>query len=217
MARPLAVRPDGIDVERLDPAAPTPRAAEELGRRLAATHAAGAAHFGSPPGDWQGDGFIGPLPLPHKPFDAWGHFYAALRIEPYARRAAASGALSPSGLAAVERVCARLRDGELDDGSAPARLHGDLWSGNVVWTARGAVLVDPAAHGGHPETDLAMLALFGFPHLDRVLEAYDEVAKLADGWPERVALHQLHPLLVHAVLFGSGYGARAGQAALCYA
>jgi hypothetical protein len=36
---------------------------------------------------------------------------------------------------------------------------------------------------------------------------------LADGWRSRVPLHQLHPLLVHAVMFGGGYGARAGQAA----
>ena len=58
-----------------------------------------------------------------------------------------------------------------------------------------------------------MLALFGLPHLDTVLAAYDEVAPLADGWRERVALHQLFPLLVHATLFGGGYGPQAGAAA----
>ena len=79
----------------------------------------------------------------------------------------------------------------------------------MLWGGDGAVLVDPAAHGGHRETDLAMLALFGLPHLDRVLAAYDEAYPLADGWRDRVALHQLHPLLVHATLFGGGYGARA--------
>ena len=96
----------------------------------------------------------------------------------------------------------------------PARIHGDLWSGNVLWGSDGtAWLIDPAAHGGHRETDLAMLALFGAPHLQRLLDAYAEAAPLADGWRERVPLHQLHPLLVHAVLFGGGYGARAAQAA----
>ena len=73
--------------------------------------------------------------------------------------------------------------------------------------------MDPAAHGGHRETDLAMLALFGAPHLDTVLAAYDEAFPLADGWRERVALHQVFPLLVHAVLFGRGYAARAAAAA----
>ena len=109
----------------------------------------------------------------------------------------------------VERACGRLP--QLD--GPPARLHGDLWSGNVLWSADGAWLIDPAAHGGHRETDLAMLALFGCPHLDAVLGAYDEAAPLADGWRERVPLHQLFPLLVHAALFGGGYGAQAAAAA----
>ncbi len=100
----------------------------------------------------------------------------------------------------------------------PARLHGDLWNGNVLWGQESRVwLIDPAAYGGHRELDLAMLALFGLPHLPRVLEAYAERAPLADGWEERISLHHLFPLLVHAALFGGGYGARAAEAAARYA
>ena len=76
-----------------------------------------------------------------------------------------------------------------------------------------AVLVDPSAYGGHRETDLAMLALFGLPQQARVVAAYHEVAPLADGWEERQPLHQLFPLLVHAALMGGRYGALAGDAA----
>ena len=83
--------------------------------------------------------------------------------------------------------------------------------GGRVW------LIDPAAYGGHRELDLAMLALFGLPHLPRVLEAYQEARPLADGWEERIPLHQLFPLLVHAALFGGGYGTRAAEAASRYA
>ena len=81
----------------------------------------------------------------------------------------------------------------------------------MLWAADGrAWLVDPAAHGGHRETDLAQLALFGgAPHLDRILAAYQEVWPLADGWRERVPLHQLHLLLVHTALFGAAYRSRA--------
>ena len=87
----------------------------------------------------------------------------------------------------------------------PSRIHGDCWSGNVLWSGGRGWLIDPAAQGGHRETDLAMLALFGAPYLDRILAAYSDVAPLAAGWRDRVPLHQLHPLLVHACLFGSGY------------
>ena len=71
-------------------------------------------------------------------------------------------------------------------------------------------LLDPAAHGGHRLTDLAMLALFGTPYLDRIHDAYAEASEwLPDGWRELIGLHQLHPLLVHAELFGGGYRHRA--------
>jgi fructosamine-3-kinase len=106
---------------------------------------------------------------------------------------------------AVNEVIKRCRAGQFDDGDIPCRLHGDLWSGNVMWTTDGVVLIDPAAHGGHRETDLAMLALFGCPYLDTVIEGYQTQQPLRAGWRDRVGLHQLYPLLAHVVLFGSGY------------
>jgi len=114
----------------------------------------------------------------------------------------------------VERLCERIGD-VAGSPEPPARIHGDLWSGNVLWAADGrAWLVDTAsAHGGHRETDLAMLMLFGAPHLDEIVAAYDDEWPLADGWRERVPLHQLHPLLVHAVMFGGSYTARAAATA----
>ena len=100
-----------------------------------------------------------------------------------------------------------------DDDDQPARIHGDLWSGNVMWTSDGVVLIDPAAHGGHRETDLAMLALFGCPFLDEVRSGYQSVRRLREGWRDRVPLHQLYPLLAHVVLFGGGYGRQTEAAA----
>ncbi|GAB2489239.1 fructosamine kinase family protein [Nocardiopsis aegyptia] len=186
---------------------PTPQAAERLGRRLARTHLAGAGSFGAP---WPG--FIGPLPLDNTPARDWPRFYAEQRLRPYLRRALDNGGLTPTDARIVERVV----DGVEDLAGAPeppARVHGDLWSGNVLWGSRDAVLVDPAAHGGHREADLAMLALFGLPYLDRVRDAYNEVAPLSAGWRSRVALHQMHPLLVHVCLFGAAYRTTALEAA----
>lgn len=189
---------------------PTAAAAEDLGRRLAALHAAGADAFGAAPPGGPEQAWIGHTGMRNTPHDGpWGAWFAADRVLPYLRTARDRGDLSTGDAALVERVCDRI--GELaGPDEPPARLHGDLWSGNVLWAADGAArLIDPAAHGGHRESDLAMLALFGLPHLDTVLAAYDEAAPLADGWTERVPLHQLFPLLVHTVLFGGGYAREA--------
>ncbi|HEY7813021.1 MAG TPA: fructosamine kinase family protein [Nakamurella sp.] len=195
-------------------------AAEDFGRSLAVTHGAGAVAFGAAPPDWIGDGWIGRQVLPIRSFDRWGEFYATGRLQPYARAAHRIGNLSDDAARAVDRVCARLVDGEFDDDAPPARLHGDLWGGNVLYRADGAgieaMLIDPAAHGGHALTDLAMLALFGTEHLNRVLAAYSERAPLRPDWPDLIGLHQLHPLLVHALTHGSGYGRQAGEVAERY-
>lgn len=194
------VRPGQVVLDRLDPTRPTVRDAEAFGARLARTHGAGSSTWGRT----DGDGFIGPLPLPNGPYSTWAELYWCGRVEPYLRLAVDGGLLERSEVRVAETTVATATEDV--PAPSPSRIHGDLWSGNVVWASQGATLIDGgAAHGGHHETDLAMLALFGLPHLDRVRSAYNETRPLDDGWTERVALMQLHPLLVHAVLFGGGY------------
>jgi len=208
---------DRLVLPRLIPAPSTREAAATFGAALAVTHAAGATAYGAPPDGWSGDGYIGTQPLSLRPTELWGQFYADQRLLPYADAAAASGNLSPRGRALVDSVGERLRAGEFDDDRPPARLHGDLWAGNVIFTATGVVLIDPAAHGGHGLTDLAMLHLFGAPELATITAAYAEAAALPAGWAELIGLHQLHPLLVHAVTHGASYGAEAEAVAARYA
>ncbi|MGO8965050.1 fructosamine kinase family protein [Mycobacterium sp.] len=203
----VSVDATSLTLQRLDPVNPSPQAATEFGGRLAVTHAAGAAGFGAGPDGWAGPGFFGPLsqPLPMslRPHRRWGEFYADERLAPMAELAAPR--LGASTCAAVDAVAARCRTGDFDDDDSPARLHGDLWGGNVMWTADGVVLIDPAAHGGHRENDLAMLALFGCPHYDAILDGYQRVRPLGPGWRKRIGLHQLFALLAHVVLFGGGH------------
>ncbi|WP_055490908.1 fructosamine kinase family protein [Streptomyces sp. TP-A0356] len=205
--------PHWLVTDRVPAGRPSTEAAARFGRDLAALHARGALAFGAPPPDGPADAYIGLAPMRNVPVPDWPSWYAEHRVLPYLRRAVDDGVLRRAEASVIERVCDRLPD-LAGPAEPPARLHGDLWNGNVLWGADGqAWLIDPAAHGGHRETDLAMLQLFGCPHLDRVLDGYQEAAPLADGWTDRVSLHQLFPLLVHAVLFGRGYGVQALQAA----
>ncbi|HXW88555.1 MAG TPA: fructosamine kinase family protein [Streptosporangiaceae bacterium] len=195
----LAATDSALVIEWVAESAADPSAAARFGADLARLHAAGAAHFGAP---WAG--VIAGLPLPNDEADDWAGWYAQTRLLPFARLARDAGSMSASDLRLVQSVADRI-EGLAGPPEPPSRVHGDCWSGNVLWSGGRGWLIDPAAHGGHRETDLAMLSLFGAPHLDQILAAYQQVAPLADGWRSRVPLHQLHPLLVHVCLFGTAY------------
>ncbi|MEU4243022.1 fructosamine kinase family protein [Actinoplanes sp. NPDC026619] len=197
----LVALPQMIALDWIDTAPATPRAAERLGRALAALHDTPAETFGAP---WPG--FIGPLPLDNTPHPGpWPAWFAEHRLLPYLKASVDNGALTPSDVDRVDRVVDKLAHTAGDE--PPSRTHGDLWPGNILWAADDQpYLIDPAAQGAHRETDLANLHLFGgAPHLDHILSAYQEVHPLAMGWPARVPLHQLHLLLVHTAAFGAAY------------
>ncbi len=244
LAEPGALRtPRVLDVddgylalEWIEPGTLDADGEQELGRGLAMMHTAHAPGFGrfdptcahdedevaedrapgSRDGDDAGVTWLASLRLSNEPTADWPTFYAERRLRPLALQARDRGALQPAGVEAVERVCERMSQ-LTGPPEAPARLHGDLWQGNVLADAKGRPwLIDPSAYGGHREVDLAMLALFGSPS-PRTLASYQELAPLTDGWHERVGLYQLLPLLVHALLFGGSYRAAAERMARRYA
>jgi len=174
---------------------------EELGRALAALHRASPGAFGL-----DHDNFIGSLPQSNRAHARWADFFQSERLEPQLRLATDQGRATSRMRQGFARLFPRL--GELCGPEEPAaRLHGDLWGGNLHVTAEGApCLIDPAAYGGHREVDLGMMRLFG-GFSERVFSAYFEACPLAPGHAERVPLYQLYPLLVHVNLFGGGYAA----------
>jgi fructosamine-3-kinase len=209
--------PQFLALEWVDSGSLSHEGAEAFGRGLAELHRLGAPAHGWVPGDG-GVVRLGSIALDARSREEWGDVFVEQRLLPLARLCRDRKALDAKGVGAIERVCSRI--GELaEPAEPPARLHGDLWSGNVhTGTSGDAWLIDPAAHGGHRETDLAMLRLFGPPGGgSRIFDAYEEAWPLADGAEERVDLWQLQPLLVHAALFGGHYGAEAERAASRYA
>lgn len=219
-ARVIAVAPGRIELERVRESAPTAAAARAFGVALARTHSAGARAFGAPPDGWTGPGFIGRRPQSYAREESWGAFYARDRVLPFLGIAVDAGNLTAQERRVVEDACGLIADGAFDDADPPARIHGDLWTGNVLFSPEGVVLIDPAAHGGHRETDLAMLALFGAPFLEEIFAGYEDEHPLREEWRRRVPVHQLHTLAVHAAGHGRGYGvqlARAARAALALA
>lgn len=208
--RVLGVRdtqPNVLVLEWIDEG-PRRSTSAEFGRALAALHRSGAPSFGRQDGRTTGS-----RALPNQPCSTWAEFYGTQRLQPLARLAA--GVLADWAIAQLNALVGRLAEfGAADE--PPARLHGDLWAGNRLVDHTGTSwLIDPAAHGGHREFDLAMMRLFG-GFDDAEFAAYDEVHPLTDGWQERIALHQIAPLVVHAVKFGGGYVGAAERAIATY-
>jgi fructosamine-3-kinase len=191
--------PAFLVLEWIERGQPGPAYDDRLGRGLAELHRFGAARFGL-----DHDNYIALITQPNAAAPSWPEFYAARRLEPLLQRSADRGQLSRSMRDAFERVLARLPT-LCGPAEPPARLHGDLWSGNVMVDCQGLpVLIDPAAYAGQREVDLAMMALFG-GFSPRCFAAYAEAFPLQHGHAERVALYQLYPLLVHVNLFGASY------------
>lgn len=204
----LAVDERFLALELLRPGKPRPTFDEELGRGLAALHRATPGPFGL-----EHDNFIGRLPQSNRAAAApgWAAFYRDRRLAPQLQAATGAGLIPPAMRRDFDRLFERL-DQLVGPEEPPARLHGDLWGGNLMCDAEGApCLIDPAVYGGHREMDLAMMRLFG-GFGTAAFAAYDEVHPLASGHAQRVPLYQLYPLLVHVNLFGGSYVASVASA-----
>jgi len=196
----LRVTEEGLLLEWIESESAPPGDDAALGRGLAALHRTTGERFGSLDGDPRS--FVGSVPVDLHPADSWAQSYLFGRVLPLTRRCVETGRLDPSALPLLDRVLERA-DEVCGPPEPPALVHGDLWSGNSMVDHAGRHwLIDPSASWSHRELDLAMMRLFG-GFGPEVYTAYEEVAPLAPGWQRRQTVHQLLPLLVHVILFGT--------------
>lgn len=183
---------------------------ERLGRGLATIHQTRAERFGFP-----SPSYCGSTRQDNRRCESWVEFYRDCRVGPLVEMLATQGVLLAADRQLYDRLMMRLPD-LLPTDSSPSLIHGDLWSGNVLWTTRGPALVDPACAYADREMEFGIATLFG-DLSDRALSAYEEAWPLPKGWRERNPLYQLYHLLNHAVLFGGRYAEDARRIALRYA
>ena len=171
---------------------------EKFGRQLARVHQKTNDHFGL-----GHDNYIGSLVQSNSKKKNWSEFFITNRLEPLVQAASDKNLLGTVQRKAFESLYARLS--HLIPEEPPSLLHGDLWSGNLMFDVNGEpIFIDPAVYFGHREVDIAMTRMFGGFN-EMFLSSYNEISPLESGWQERLEIHNLYPTLVHLVLFGSSY------------
>jgi fructosamine-3-kinase len=183
-------------MEALEAAPRTTKGETCLGEGLRELH--------DPTGDahgWSRDNACGLTPQPNAPLDDGRVFQRERRLLPLAAACQQQGRLDEALRGRIETVAWSLE--EWLPNIRASLVHGDLWSGNVLFTPQGPAIIDPAVYRHYPDVDLAMLTLFGAPG-PAFHEAYWNGNAPAD-WPRHEALFQLYPLLNHLLLFGGAY------------
>jgi len=181
----------------------TPQAERAAARQLADLHAHEASAFGFETGT-----LIGGLHQPNPQTDSWIEFFREHRLRYMAGEAHRAGRLPARTLDRVRALAKRLDEflEEPDPASGASLIHGDVWSGNVLFDGDTvAAYLDPAIYYAHPEIELAFITLFG-TFGEPFFEEYDRLRGIRPGFFEtRRDLYNLYPLLVHVRLFGGGY------------
>jgi fructosamine-3-kinase len=221
VVRVLDFGDDYLDLEMIPTVNPTHQAAYEFGAQLATLHSAPVSQFGiSPAPNWYFGPLSDPIALPIAPTDDYVRYWYELRMLPLLEEGVRRGRFTQNDISQTAEV-AKLLQTYCTSGAmqvAPSKVHGDLWHGNVLWSRTieqaqltsdadevQCVLIDPSAHSGHCEEDLAMLELFSCPFFDAVLDGYNSIRQLHSGYRERFDLHNLFPIAGHVVFFGGSY------------
>lgn len=185
-------------IKYIQPGIPSDLSFEEAGRQLAALHRSTQDAFG-----FKEYNYIGSLVQSNQKHKTWSAFFQHERLEPLVKMGIDSGKLEKGILSNFNKLFKALP--EIFPEEEPSLLHGDLWSGNLMFDGKGAPFyIDPAIYYGNREMDISMTKLFG-GFTTKFYESYHETNPLTEGWQDRVNICNLYPLLVHVNIFGGSY------------
>jgi len=170
----------------------------KLGRGLAHLHSFQPNDFG-----FESDNYCGTTPQLNDWKESWLDFFAENRLGFLLRLIENSRGISAQDMRVFEHLIDRL-DQFVPRDSKASLIHGDLWSGNYLYTPQGPAIIDPASYYADREMELSMMQLFG-GFSPKTWDAYKEAFPLETGWKDRVQIYQLYHILNHYYLFGGSY------------
>jgi len=171
---------------------------KKFGEQLAALHYCSSDYFGL-----EYDNYMGSVPQLNTKQSRWVDFFIHQRLQPLVEKCLEKKLLYAEHISLFEKLYTQLPN--IFNSEPPALLHGDLWSGNYMCNAASEpVLIDPAIYYGHRSVDLGMTTLFG-GFRPAFYEAYHYYHPFPKNYTEQWEISNLYPLLIHLLLFGTGY------------
>lgn len=192
------VNENSLEIEKIDSIFPTKELSKQFGIGLAKLHKKTYDSYG-----YNTNNYIG-LNLQKNSFSKnWGEFFITNRLL-FQIELIKDSKIKNSFINILQKNSKRLEDFLNQNSKHPSLVHGDLWSGNVLYSQDKIYLIDPAIYYGDREVDIAMTEVFG-GFDEEFYNAYNEIYPLSGFYQKKKVIYNLYHYLNHYNLFGSGY------------
>lgn len=187
-----------IILEKIDISSSTKDLSRNLGVGLALLHRNFGEYYGL-----EKDNYIGLSKQINTKSNNWGEFFVENRLE-YQINLIKDEKLKTKFSKILNNSKINLINFLNNSCQRPSLVHGDLWSGNILYSNNKVYLIDPAVYYADREVDIAMTRVFsGFD--DVFYEYYDKTFPLSQEYNEKEPIYNLYHYLNHYNLFGSEY------------
>ncbi|MDO6422649.1 fructosamine kinase family protein [Saccharophagus degradans] len=194
----LAVNKNQLEIEYIQSLRPSDSHFKTLGVGLAKLHTIQQPHFGL-----EHDNYIGLNPQPNCISHNWGQFFYQYRLQ-FQVSLIADSYVKQRFQTLLHTHQAKLIEFLNSSCSSPSLVHGDLWSGNVLFDKQRVWLIDPAVYYADSEVDIAMTEMFG--GFDAAFyQAYQTVRPFTAQYPIKKRIYNAYHYLNHYNLFGDNY------------